>query len=127
MDVCSFLEGFILEVTDLLTQLFTVTAVYVEGLIALVNLTNSRIEDEPIRAESLGGTSIDTLVELVALDWVLVLTVLWWTLEALCICWKLWKWKIHYFGIITLISREANLAPFADQGWNLLITIKLTV
>lgn len=72
--------------SSILTQLYAITAIDVEGLVALVNLPDGRIEDKPIRAEALRGPTVRALVELVALNRILVLAVLRRTLEALRVC-----------------------------------------
>lgn len=67
-------------------QLYSIAAVNVEGLIALVDLPDRRVEHETIGAEFLRCTSVVTLVELVTLYLILVLTVLRWTFELLGMC-----------------------------------------
>lgn len=59
------------------TQFGPFAAVDVEGLVALVDLADERVENQAVRAELLGGYAVDALVEFVALSGVFVLAVLW--------------------------------------------------
>lgn len=59
-----------------LTQLNTILAVNIEGLVALVLQPNRLVEDQTIRADALVRHSVDAFVVLVALDIVAVLAVL---------------------------------------------------
>lgn len=68
------------------TEFGSVAAIDVEGLIALVDLPDERIEDEPVGTELLRRDAVDALVELVALPRVFVLAVLRWTFELLAVC-----------------------------------------
>lgn len=57
-------------------QLSPISAVNVEGLVALVHLTDALVEDQTVRAQLLCGHTVDALVVFVALYRILVLVVL---------------------------------------------------
>lgn len=70
-----------------LTQFCTVTAVNVEWLVTLVDLTKAGVKHKTIGAETLSGDSITALVVFIALHLILVLSVfVVGTLEFLGIC-----------------------------------------
>lgn len=76
--------------TTRLTQFCSVSTVNIERLIALVDLSETRIEDQTVGAEFLFGDSISALVVLVALHLILVLSVfVVGTLELLGVCLEL--------------------------------------
>lgn len=59
-----------------LTQFRPLSAVNVEGLVALVHLADGLVKDEAVRAQLLCGHTVDALVVFVALHSVLVLIIL---------------------------------------------------
>lgn len=71
-----------------LTKFSPVTAIYVEGLVAFVDLPNGRVEHKTVGAKLGGGNTIYTLVELVALSFVFILTIFVRTFE-LCTYYKI--------------------------------------
>lgn len=58
-----------------LTQLSSVSAVYVEGLIAFVDLPDQRVEHQTVRTQLSGSDAVYALVVFVALSLVLVLSI----------------------------------------------------
>lgn len=64
-----------------LTEFGTFAAVHAERLIAFVHLPVQRVENQPVRTQFGRGHAVLALVEFVALHGILVLTVLFGTLE----------------------------------------------
>ena len=74
-------EGSVPHSATTLTQLEPIATVDVEGLVALVDQLDRRIEDEPVRAELLGRFALVAHVVLVALHRILELSPVLGTLE----------------------------------------------
>lgn len=56
-------------------QLGTISAIHIEGLVALVDLPYQGVEDQAVGTQLLCGLSIDALVEFITLDGILVLSI----------------------------------------------------
>jgi uncharacterized membrane protein YqjE len=75
------MHGPALRYKQVLTELYPIAAIYIEGLVTFVDLPVEGVEHEAIRAQLLRGYSFVTLIVFVTLLRVLELTVLLRTVE----------------------------------------------